>query len=467
MIKRVLVITLLISLLAPNLAYAATFNPNYIISDLDLVNADSMSVTRIQKFLDTHGSLGSYSTLDPWGNTKSSAQIIYDAGKYWRINSQYLIVRMQIEQSLITDPTLSQNQIDWATGYGCPDSGKKYDEFKGFFNQVNWAARILTSSELNQQGNPMGYLPHIAKLGYSISGWGPSITKNITDSFGTFEITPVNNATAALYTYTPHVYNANYNIWRFWNQWFTKHYPDGSLLQVQGQPGVFLIQYGRKRPFFSKAALISRFDTKKIIIVSKNDLDAYETGSPIKFPNFSLLRSPADKIYLIDNDQKRYIESREVFRQIGFNLDEVIDVTDQDLSYYTDGQTISLKSVYPIGALLQSRQTGGISYVENGMRHSIMSKEILKSRFPNKKWITADQTSIEQYQIGEPVKFKDGDLITYRGAKSVYVISNGQRRPIASKAVFDSLGYQWSNVIWTTERAVLIHEEGEKIDITL
>lgn len=449
-LKKVLFITLLILLLTPNLALAATFNPNNIIADNDLVDSQTMSTARIQKFLqDKGGSLANYQINDPWGNLKTAAQIIFDASQYYIINPQFLLVTLQKEQSLITDPTPSQDQLDWATGFGVCDSCSKDDpaiqQYKGFFNQVNWTAR-----------RNRYYIDTAGQWNFQVGG---------TYLIDGVSVTMENQATVNLYTYTPHLHG-NQVFWTLWTKWFTKKYPDGSLLQVQGQPGVYLIQYGLKRPFFSKAALVSRFDLKKIIFVSKNDLDAYETGLPIKFPNFSLLRSPAGKIYLIDNDQKRYIESPEVFRQIGFNQDEVINVTDQDLASYTDGQTISLKSVYPIGVLLQSKQTGGISYVENGVKHSIMSKEILKSRFPNDKWITVDEASIGQYQIGEPVKFKDGDLVSYRGASSVYVISNGERRPIASKAVFDSLGYQWSNIIWTTERAVLVHEPGEIIDIT-
>lgn len=463
--KKILYILLLILFAIPNLALAATFNPNYIISDNDLVNIETMSITHIQKFLSSKGGLGSYITINPWGNQKTAAQVIYDAGKYWHINPQYLIVRMQIEQSLITDPAPSPEQLDWATGYavcdGCSKDDPDVKKFKGFFNQVNWAARILTSTELNSQGNPRGYLPHIAKLGYSVSGWGPGITKTTGDGYA---VTPVNNATAALYTYTPYVYNANHNIWRYWNQWFTKHYPDGSLLQVQGEAGVYLIQYGKKRPFWSRTAFFSSYDSRRIIQVAKSDLDIYEEGAPIKFANYSLLEGPTGRIYLIVDNQKRYIVSPDVFRKIGFNPEEIIDVTANDLSSYANGEDITIESTYPTGALLQSIEIGGISFVQNGVRHSIWSREIFNSRFKNKQIIKADQASIDQYPLGEPIKFKDGELVTSPNANGVYVISNGQRRGIASKEVFESLGFKWENIIRTTDKALFIHPEGEKID---
>ncbi len=468
MIKRVakitkkLVIITLISLIAvPQITLALTFNPNFIISDNDLTNSSSMSVSRIQSFLDGKGTLGSYVTLDPWGNEKTAAQVISDAGSYWNISPEYLLVRMQIEQSLITDPTLAVKQYDWATGYGVCDSCSKSDpnviKFKGFFNQVNWAARAL-------QGDY--YLGGLATRGTTISGWAPGITKTITDTFGTFEVTPVNNATAVMYTYTPHVYNANYNVWYYWNKWFTKNYPDGSLLQAEGDSGVFLIQQNKKRPFYSRTALVTRFDISKIIIVSPSDLEAYETGRPIRFPNYSLIRSTdSGRVFLIDGDNRRYIESPEVFRQIGFNPEEIVEATESELSDYIWGDNININSIYPTGVLLQSKENGGISYVENGVRHSIWSKEIYQSRFSNKSPVVVEQATIDQYDRGDNILFQDGELVTSSGTHSVFIISNGKRRPIASADAFNSLGFKWSNLIRTTDKALFIHPLGESIGL--
>ena len=468
MIKRVanitkkIVILSLISLIAiPQLTMALTFNPNFIISDNDLTNSDSMSVSRIQSFLDSKGALGSYVTVDPWGNNKSAAQVINDAGTYWGISPEYLLVRMQIEQSLITDPTLAVKQYDWATGYGVCDSCSKSDpqviQFKGFFNQVNWAAKAL-------QGDY--YLGGLATRGTTISGWAPGITKTITDTFGTFNVTPANNATAVMYTYTPHVYNANYNVWYYWNKWFTKNYPDGSLLQVEGEDGVFLIQQGKKRPFYSKSALVTRFDLSKIILVSPSDIEAYETGKPIRFPNYSLIKSSeTGRAYLIDGDYRRYIESPEVFRQIGFNPEEIIEATESELNDYTWGNNININSIHPTGVLLQSKENGGISYVENGVRHSIWAPEILKSRFSNRTSVVVEQATIDQYKRGGNILFKDGELITSPGSRSVFIISNGKRRPVVSADAFNSLSFKWENLIRTSDKALEIHPLGDPIGL--
>ncbi|MDP2685023.1 MAG: hypothetical protein Q8P20_08385 [bacterium] len=462
LVKKLTIIILLILLTSPSAVLGATFDQNSILTDNELVNYQSMSISRIQNFLNSKGALGAVSITDPWGTEKTAAQIIYDAAQYWQISPQYLLVRMQIEQSLVTDPTISQRQLDWATGYGVCDSCSTSDpnviKYKGLWNQVNWGARKIRES----------YLSDLETRGYTISGWGPGITKIVNDYNGTYSVTPVNDATAAMYTYTPHVYNANYNLWYYTNEWFQKNYPDGTLLQVSGEAGVWLIQNGKKRPFHSKTALVSRFDVSKIIQVSKSNIDAYDFGPPIRFQNYSLLKSiESGRVYLIDGDNKRYIESPEVFRNIGFNPEEIIEVPNSELNDYGDGININNNSIHPTGVLLQSKETGGISYVENGVRHSIYSPQILQSQFSRRVPVTVEQSTIDSYSRGADIKFKDGELITSPEYRSVFVISNGQRRPIDSADTFNSLGYRWDQIIHTTDKSVSLHPLGDFITIEL
>ncbi len=447
-----------VALILPQPVLAATFNRNLILTDNELENANTITVSQIQKFLQNQGSgLANYKTTDVNGTVKSAAQIIYDAGQYWRINPQYLLVRLQVEQSLITTSSPTQRQLDWATGFGVCDSCSKDDpaiqKYKGFFNQVNWAARRFRES----------YLPDLSSKGYTFTGWGVGITKTSGDGYA---VIPASKATAGLYTYTPYVYNANYNVWRLFNQWFTRSYPDGSLLQVQGERGVYLIQNGKKRPFLTRSAFFSRFDPSRIIQVSSTVIDLYPTGDPIKFANYSLVRSTSTgRVWLIDGNSKRLIESPDIFRKIGFNPEEVENAPESDLAYYTVGANINMSSIYPTGVLLQSKQTGGISYVESGIRHSIWSKEILQNRFANRTPVVVDDSSITQFAKGDPIMFKDGELITSPGSRGVYFISNGKRRGISSAEVFNALGLRWDNIIWTTDAALNIHPLGDPLTL--
>jgi len=455
-----------------NSAKAEGFDPNNIISDLEILDHTSMDLADIQEFLVNKGSyLANYSCPDASGITRKASEIIYNAAaknydcdgaimsdnpteeekiskcKKVTINPKFLLVLLQKEQSLI-EGSPSQRNLDWAVGYGCPDSGGCNNRWLGFGKQVNSAALQFRDYMDNPQ-----YYTYKAGNTYTISNTNrdPII------------VTPANQATAALYNYTPHVYNGNFNFYKLWQRYFTKTYFDGSLLQADGELGVWLIQGGLKRPFISKAALISRFDENKIIKVNKSDLDKYEKGVPIKFPQYSLIRSPRGTIFLLVDDKKRGFASAEAFRNIGFNPSEVSDASWEDINAYADGTPITATSTYPTGALLQNKKTGGVYYVYEGAKAPLLDKILLTTKFKNKKIIKASPEELDQYQTVEPAKFNNGELLKSTISSAVFVIANDKKRPIVSGKVFEQLGYKWKNIYTVSPQVLYLYDEGEPV----
>ena len=143
-----------------------------------------------------------------------------------------------------------------------------------------------------------------------------------------------------------------------WERWFGQEYLTGSLLQDKDTGGIWLIQYSERRPITSRAAFFSRFNVNTVVAVSGTTLEQYSIGDAISFPNYSLLRSPGGTVYLLVDDTRRGFTSQEAFRSLGFNPDEVVDVSWEDLDVYTETTPISVETVYPQGALLQDNTTG-------------------------------------------------------------------------------------------------------------
>jgi len=454
MLKISIFMVMILLIMGPVLpAAAAEFNPNYVISDEDLTNHQSMTADQIQSFLERKGSyLARYECEDTDGVIRKAADIIYRIANAYFINPKFILALIQKEQSLVEDPSPTQKQLDWAAGYAVCDSCTTDDEaiqrWKGFAKQVR-----SSSMQFRE-----GYLVDLATHGETVIGYGPGKTIEIDGQI----VIPYNNATAANYTYTPHIHG-NHNLWKIWQRWFTLTYPNGSLLQAIGEPGIWLIQYGQKRPFHSMAALMSRYDVGNVIQISKSDLEKYETGLPIKFPDYSLLRSPRGTIFLIDGDKRRGIDSWETFRTIGFNPDEVIDVTWEDINLYTDGEKITLETVYPQGALLQNKLTGGVYWVQNAKKYPIWSKEIMVTNYGNWHITSVSQDELDKYETMPPVRFKDGELVKSNNNPSVYFISEGLLRPIPSADVFEGMGWKWENIISTSEKALTLHEIGDPI----
>ncbi|MEA2089098.1 MAG: hypothetical protein U9O55_04675 [Patescibacteria group bacterium] len=460
-IKKTFIVLFTISyFLSPLLSIASTtFDPNYILSDEELNNYKSMDFKDIEIFLNQReGILKNYVCEDKAGEQRKASEVIYTLSQENRLNPQFMLTLLQKEQSLITDPTPTERQLSAALGYGCPDSGGCNPRWNSFFKQIN-SAYLQFRAYLDD--DPKDY-PNRYQTGETYI-----FKRHNTDSATIDIVTPENKATAALYTYTPHVYYGNYNFWKIYNDYFpskAKIFPDGSLLRKKGEQGVYLLQDGKKRPFLTKSALISRYSLDRVVDVEQSDLDAYKIGKPIKFSNYSLLRSK--KItYLLVDDVVRKVESSEVFRKIGFNADEIIDVKEADLKNYTVGNKITEKDVYPAGALLQSKKTGGIYFVINGKKQPIWSKIIMEINFPSKKIIPVSEEDLANYPTTAPVKIQDRELIKSSTSPVVYVISNGYKRPIVSEKTFNSLGYKWKNIIEVNNRTLEIHLIGAIIDL--
>lgn len=440
----------------PKGAFAEGFNPNYIISDYEITDYNSMTLDSIREFLRSKNSfLSTYATENPDGVTMTAAEIIYDRATTNKVNPKFILVLLQKEQSLVEGSAPKQSQLDWATGYGCPDSAACNTRWKGFWKQVNSASLQFR----DYMDNPHLYTYKAGGTYTFTNPYSTTIKEPVT-------VTPVNQATAALYNYTPHVYNGNLNFYKIWQRFFTKGYPDGSLVQAQGEAGIWLIQDGKKRPFTSKGALTSRYDIKKVLSVNKADLDKYETGAPIKFSQYSLVRSPRGTIFLLVDNKKHGIVSQEAFRKIGFSRDEVVNASWQDIDSYIDGAPITATSTYPTGALLQDKTTGGVYWVIEGKKAPIWDKTFLSTRFKNKKIIKASPKELDAYPTADPVLFGDGELLKVPLSAAVYVITNGQKRMIASGKVFEDLGYKWSNVITVNPKILHLYPDGDAIMTT-
>ncbi len=490
MSKHFFSILMLIALLAPSVSIYAqdldpTFNPSHIIDDSEMLDTRSMTTSDIQQFLVSKNSyLATYSALNAYGTLKSAAELIYDAAnnnydcdgvdlgdnptealrqarcqKISTINPKFLIALLQKESSLIESPFPSQSRLDWATGYGCPDGNACNPYYKGLGKQINSAALQFLAYMNEHQRYPY-------KIGQTYTFTNPY---NGYCSDATTTVTPDNKATAALYNYTPHVYNGNYNFFILYKRYFpkgTKNYPDGTLIQVKGETGVWLLQNGQKRPFSSYSALISRFDTKKIVMTDSASLTSYPKGDPIKFSNYSLIQIPTGTIYLLVGNEKRPIASKDIFKKIGFNPEEIIKAGAEELNAYTIGNTITATSTYPTGKLLQDPKSGGIFYIESGYKYPVTDKILLSTKFKGKKVTKGTTLELNKYTKGSPVLFEDGELLTSNSSPIVYLISQGRKRPFTNGDIFDKLGYKFTNVITVSPQLLALYPTSEAINIT-
>lgn len=437
-IKLPLVYVLCIAyILGPFSVLAAEFNPNYLISDEELQDPNSMTRSDIDLFLDQKGSyLRTYRVEDKDGKKRKASDIIYRTAQEYQISPKYLLVKLQKEQSLITDTDPTQKQLDWATGYGvcdaCSMDDPKIQKYKGFGNQVDSAAGIMR-----------WYYDNVGTQSWIKQA-------NITYTIDSQSVTPSNNATAFLYTYTPHI-QGNENFWKLWQKWFEGAYPNGTLFKSQNDSIVYLLQDGKKRAFESMSALITRYDPKRILVVPEAEISRYPLGSPISFPNYSILKAGSD-YYLLDYDTLRPFDSAATVKKIGYNPEEIIEVESSDIAAMPRGSVITLKNAnHPFGEIVFVKETQSSYFIKDDISHALIDPKVAVVTLPNLKQRNGTIQELQQATAGDPIKFPDGTLLKTPTSPKIYVVENGKKRHISNEKMFLALGYQWSNVITTNE----------------
>ena len=432
-----------------------SFDPNIVLTDNDMFDVYGMTYDYLKHFLQNKGALADLKVKDIDGVEKPAIDIIWRVSQSYKINPKYLLALLQKEQSLVEDADPSARQLDWAAGYAVCDSCSKDDpviqQYKGFANQLEYAAKQHREK----------YLIQLLAFGATIGGKSVGKTMLIDGQ----SVTPGNNATAMLYTYTPHLHG-NYNLWKIWQRWFALAYPNGTIVRGSPSKTAYLIQNGEKRAFANESVLLSMADPKKIITVSDTDLAAYSEGSAVKFPKYSIIKTDEGNLYLIASNGKRLFASDKVMHKFGFLDDELIEAAETDLSDLTLLDPITDKTAFPLGALVKTAKSSTVWYVENGVKHALQDEVFIKLYFPGRPIKTVAAATIESYALGEAYVLHDGELVRGKSSPAVYVVEAGQLRPIPSAEVFVAMGYKWNNVVTLPDRIIAQYEIGPALMLT-
>lgn len=340
-------------------ASLANFDPGFIISDYTMSNYNSMTQAEIQAFLTSKNPCNNrdysyYQALSAsnpnvqwhWkdghfvciseelfgdgmviGEGKTAAQIIYETAQEYKINPQVLLVLIQKESSLITDPIPNNYDYRTMTGFGCPDTAPCDAKYFGFKNQIRKAAWLFrevldggwTNYPLGE--NYVQYNPN--------AGCGGSIV-NIRSL-----------ATSALYRYTPYQPNAgaiaagygtaycgaygNRNFYLYFEDWF------GGITEEKVILGEYQNMFVPRVLYVKNAARYVNRDTKTI---EKRQFGSFEYFTHLNYQGDNLCLSISDggNCYLYaDLEELNYsaIEPMSVSRMLVIKNSKAIDFVSQ------------------------------------------------------------------------------------------------------------------------------------------
>jgi hypothetical protein len=179
----------------------AVFDMNNVMTDALFTGGTAMTAGDVQAFLETtpYGTRSWLASATVDGAPASQA--IVDAATASGIHPLVLVARMQVETSLVSKTVQpSQRLIDRATGCGCPDGGTCSSADKGLGAQLTCSAATLRKW-----------------FDASADGTGEWRVGHSTRTLDPRTVTPITNATASLYAYTPWVLVGSGGTWLAWN----------------------------------------------------------------------------------------------------------------------------------------------------------------------------------------------------------------------------------------------------------
>lgn len=438
-------------LVAPSRAEAAvasSFRPGAIISDAVFYDHGTMTEAEIQAFLTSRGSgctagempcLKDYresTTTRPLENglcwqysgasNESAARILRKVATACEINPRVLLVMLEKENSLVTRTRPTTRSYQAAMGFGCPDTAPCNTEYYGFSNQVYRAARQF-----------LVYRQNATRYGYQ-AGRTNTIRYNPDASCGSSQVYIENQATAALYIYTPYQPNTaalanlygsgdacsaygNRNFWRLFTDWFGDPATGSSLVRTEADPQVYLLSGARRHPVPDLSVYneyVGRLGP--VGYVSSALLARYGAGPALG----RVVRDESDgAIYWVARGVKYHFPSCDVVvRWSGSSCTTAyVDLTASQVAEFATG--VSLGS--------SVRTTGGRSYVVEGAA----KREILDEQSRVAAGIPASQATVPDVVVASlavaaPVVRPDV-VVTARGTTSSWLLMSSGKHALA------------------------------------
>ena len=241
-------------------AQAADYSSSHLMDDGVFDNVGTMSEPQIYNFLVSKGPcLANYADADPnyssstgwsYSGSVSAAHIIFKTAQMWGLNPQVILATLQKEESLITGTSCDNWRYNAAMGYGCPDSGGCNPKYAGFTRQVLWGSWQLKFSKERSLGNTAwdgdGDISYVGYMTQGTRKRCASCSPNYYDGTAVIDGQTIfleTGATAAFYTYTPHLGQSLPGLFESWfgSVLYHGNDPVGSFDLVQQQPGMIRV----------------------------------------------------------------------------------------------------------------------------------------------------------------------------------------------------------------------------------
>ena len=478
LVTSLLVATGMIALSAAPKAQAADaskFDPGLIISDSVFYDFGAMSVTEIQRFLNSQVSacndadggpkclkdytediVGSQAIADtlhwwdenpkvctdiPAAQNQSAAQIIFKVAQACGINPRVILVTLQKEQGLVQGKNPTEYMYKAAMGYGCPDA---HPEICGKDSLVSsrlfW--QILRGvSQLKWYGDPRGSFTYLTvgstkQISYQANNPG----------CGKKDVTIKSRATAALYYYTPYTPNAaalanlygtgdscsaygNRNFWRFYSDWFGDPIGGGFLLK-SASSGTYLIVDNNKYLVTDPDLLAAISPLGPIGTISQDYLNTFTDSGTLS----RVVKSVTGQYYFLDAGKKYTFSSCDLVAQFSLDCATAVQLTASQLAAFANGGSMT---TYVPG------DDASTYIIKDGSKHEVLDQASIQAA--GLALPALNNVPIKAFKYlpwGAPIA-KNNSLITNRTTGAKALIIGGKYYEINPRTSADIDFSQW------------------------
>jgi len=123
-------------------------------------------------------------------------------------------------------------------------------------------------------------------------------------------------------------------------------HPEGALIRVEGTPTVYVVEGGKKIPISDIQLFNARkYDWNKVLVVKDSQAKKFSVATQLTYPDGSLIKDNAGKVYVVDHGTKRWIRSAEDFKKAGFKEEKVVTVDNSVSAQLPEGNDVVANDV--------------------------------------------------------------------------------------------------------------------------
>lgn len=232
--------------------------------------------------------------------------------------------------------------------------------------------------------------------------------------------------------------------------------PDRKLMQAEGFAEVFFVEDGiRKHVPNPEVFEANGFDWQNIDVVPPEEFDSIpeDMFEPMPFPDGELVQPEGDPtVYLFDDGERRPIPSPDVLHGMGLDFDDVRQVPPDALQRFPEGAFVPPpgQGPPPDGVMFRPQGDPRVFVMDDGRRMPIQSQEVFEQR--NFDWNRVAEIPPDHPFMGapegSPLPPPNGALIQPEGDPNVYVYDErfDKVRPVDDAEDFQDAGFRWQDV---------------------